>query len=230
MATVRLSQQLHRDLVKTAEEKYQITNPKPNQSPELITEVQNALTKVPLFDDVQTLLNSIHLQTADGTLEREINSLRKKEVSDIRITGITKHSEYQNTGDTTSIEIELPVAMSLPAGGGYLSYNIHINMFDTSVRDALHTSLATAVDTAEAWEEKFIAFSKSIDSMISQCNTVKQLLEAWPGAEKLLPADVIQKLHKKVTRKIDAEKVRDTSNFDADAANQVLLTSSLLGD
>ena len=114
MATVRLSQQLHRDLVKTAEEKYKITNPKPNQSPELITEVQNALTKVPLFDDVDTLLGSIHYQTADGTLEREINSLRKKEVSDIRITGITKHAEYQNTGETTSIEIELPVAMSLP--------------------------------------------------------------------------------------------------------------------
>ena len=183
-----------------------------------------------MFDDVDTLLGSIHYQTADGTLEREINSLRKKEVSDIRITGITKHAEYQNTGETTSIEIELPVAMSLPAGGGYLSYNIAIQMFDASIRDTLHISLAKAVDTAEAWDEKFVAFSKSIDNMISQCNTVKQLLEAWPGAEKLLPADVIQKLHKKVTRKIDAEKVRDTSNFDADAANQVLLTSSLLGD
>ena len=136
-----------------------------------------------MFDDVDTLHGSIHYQTADGTLERR-SIVCAKEVSDIRITGIKKHSEYQNTGDTASIEIELPVAMSLPAGGGYLSYNIHIDMFDTSVRDALHTSLATAVDTAEAWDEKFVAFSKSIDNMIGQCNTVKQLLEAWPNCQK----------------------------------------------
>ena len=94
----------------------------------------------------------------------------------------------------------------------------------------LHSKLATAIDGKDAWYEKYAHFTKSIDSVLDQCNTVKQLLEVWPGAEALLPNDVIQKLHTKVTRKVDAEKVRDLSQFDADAANQVLLTSSLLGD
>lgn len=230
MATVRLSQQLSRDLLKTAEQKYRVSNPEPNQSPELISEVRNALNNVPLFKDVDTLLSSIHYQSADGTLSREINSLQKKDVTDIAVIGIKKHAEYENSGETARIDIELPTPISVPAGGGYLSYTMHIDMFDASIREALHIKLAHAVDTAEAWEEKFRAFSKSIDGVISQCNTVKQLLEVWPAAEKLLPADVIQKLHTKVTRKIDADKVRDLSEFDADAANQVLLTSSLLGD
>ena len=36
MATVRLSQQLHRQLLDAAKEKYKVTNPEPNQSPELM--------------------------------------------------------------------------------------------------------------------------------------------------------------------------------------------------
>lgn len=235
MATVRLSQQLSRDLLKTAEEKYKTSNPEPHQSPELLSELREALNNVPVFKDIETLMGSIHVTNAEGTIGGILSGLEKKDVTDLRITGITKHKaaiseEFGEVTNTAGINVELPTPVKLPAGGGYLNYRIDISMFSPTVRDSLHTKIAAAIDAQDEWNTKFVEFSKSIDSVISQCNTVKQLLEVWPTAEKLLPADVIQKLHTKVTRKIDADKVRDLSQFDADAANQVLLTSSLLGD
>ena len=73
-------------------------------------------------------------------------------------------------------------------------------------------------------------FRESIVQVIRSCNTVKQLLDVFPAAEKLLSSDTIQKLHTKVTRKIDAEAVRERANFDTNIANQVILTSALLGE
>lgn len=152
------------------------------------------------------------------------------DVTEIRVRNITKHARYTETRNTEQIYCELDTPVQLPYGNNYGAYEVSIDSFDITIRDELHSKLATAIDGKDAYNEKYQHFTKSIDSVLEQCNTVKQLLEVWPGAEALLPNDVIQKLHTKVTRKVDAEKVRDLSQFDADAANQVLLTSSLLGD
>ena len=72
-------------------------------------------------------------------------------------------------------------------------------------------------------------FEDKIKSLLTQCNTVKQAIEAWPGIEKLLPDEVIQKMHVKQTRKQRAAAVRQDVDFDATEANQAILTSNLLG-
>ena len=234
MATVRLSQQLHRQLLDAAKEKYKVTNPEPNQSPELISALRTGLQTMPAVTAFNTMLATPAIQnemaTAKSELSHALNRADPSNVTEIRVNNITKHTRYAETGDPTDIYCELDTPVQLPFGSNYGAYDVSINSFDITIRDELHSTLAIAIDNTAAYQEKFSHFAKSINSVLEQCNTVKQLLEVWPGAEALLPNDVIQKLHTKVTRKVDAEKVRDLSQFDADAANQVLLTSSLLGD
>lgn len=233
MATVRLSQQLHRQLLDAAKEKYKVTNPEPNQSPELITLLRSGLQSMPAVTALNVLLATPTIQNEmaiKSEISHALNRADSTNVTEIRVHNITKHARYAETGDPTDIYCELDTPVQLPYGGSYGSYDVSIDSFDITIRDELHSILATAIDNTADYQEKFHHFAKSIDSVLEQCNTIKQLLEVWPGAEALLPNEVIQKLHTKVTRKVDAEKVRDLSQFDADAANQVLLTSSLLGD
>lgn len=233
MATVRLSQQLHRQLLDAAKEKYKVTNPEPNQSPELISALRAGLQTMPAVIAYKMMLVTPAIQSEMATksvISDALNRGALNDVTEIRVRNVTKHARYTETGNTEQIYCELDTPVQLPYGNNYGAYEVSIDSFEITIRDELHSKLATAIDGKDAWYEKYAHFTKSIDSVLDQCNTVKQLLEVWPGAEALLPNDVIQKLHTKVTRKVDAEKVRDLSQFDADAANQVLLTSSLLGD
>jgi len=81
----------------------------------------------------------------------------------------------------------------------------------------------------EDFYSKRKVFEDKIKNLLVQCNTVKQAIEAWPGIEKLLPDDVVQKMHVKQTRKQRAAAVRQDVDFDATEANQAILTSNLLG-
>ena len=233
MATVRLSQQLHRQLLDAAKEKYKVTNPEPNQSPELISALRAGLQTMPAVIAYKMMLVTPAIQSEMATksvISDALNRGALNDVTEIRVRNITEHARYTETGNAEQIYCELDTPVQLPYGNNYGAYEVSIDSFEITIRDELHSKLATAIDGKDAYNEKYQHFTKSIDSVLEQCNTVKQLLEVWPGAEALLPNDVIQKLHTKVTRKVDAEKVRDLSQFDADAANQVLLTSSLLGD
>ena len=78
--------------------------------------------------------------------------------------------------------------------------------------------------------EKKSEFRKGVRNLLEQCNTVKQLLTAWPAASKLLPPATVQKMHEKVERKFDAEAAKARANFDPSQANTTILTAALLGD
>lgn len=78
--------------------------------------------------------------------------------------------------------------------------------------------------------EKKSNFRKGVRDLLDQCNTVKQLLTAWPAASKLLPPETVQKMHEKVERKFDADAAKARANFDPTQANTTILTAALLGD
>lgn len=78
--------------------------------------------------------------------------------------------------------------------------------------------------------EKKSNFRKGVRDLLEQCNTVKQLLTAWPAASKLLPPATVQKMHEKVERRFDADAAKARANFDPSQANTTILTAALLGD
>ncbi len=69
----------------------------------------------------------------------------------------------------------------------------------------------------------------TIEDLLDNCNTLKQLLEVWPAAENLVPQELLSKMHEKVTRQQKARTIREKIEFDADAANQIVLTAKLMG-
>lgn len=233
MATVRISQRLYDEIVDNFKEKYESGNPKPTRSPELLNAIREGLLTMPAVLAFDVMLESPAIQQELQTgseLGTALTRADKSDTTEIRIRKITKHQRYQLTNSDTEVYIDLPTPVKLPYGSNYGYYDVDINSFDISIREELHTKIAAAVDAGHEWDDKFSEATKQIKSILDQCNTVKQLLEVWPGAEKLLSAEVIQKLHTKVTRKVDAEKVLDTSGFDEQQANQVILTANLLGD
>ena len=233
MATVRISQQLYSQIVDNFKAKYESGNPKPTKSPELLNAVREGLLTMPAVLAFDVMLESPAIQQELNTgseLGTALGRAVKNDTTEIRINKITKHKRYQVTNNNTEMYLELPTPVKLPYGSSYGYYDVDINSFDISIREELHTKIADAVDAGHEWDEKFSEATKQIKSVLDQCNTVKQLLSVWAGAEKLLPPEVIQRLHTKVRRNVDTEKVLDTSGFDEQQANQVILTANLLGD
>ena len=233
MATVRISQRLYDDIEKSFRAKYEAGNPKPSRSPELLSAIREGLLTMPALVALDTMLASPVIQQEMNNrseLGSGLNRAKKHEKTEIRINKITKHQRYQVTGSDTELYVDLPTPVKLPYGSNYGYYDVDINSFDISIREELHTKVAAAIDADNEWDDKFSDAVKQVRSILEQCNTVKQLLKVWPGAEKLLSSEVIQKLHTKVKRNVDVEKVLDTSGFDEQQANQVILTANLLGD
>lgn len=233
MATVRISQRLYDEIVDSFKKKYESGNPKPTRSPELLSAVREGLLTMPAVLAFDVMLESPAIQQELNTgseLGTALTRADKSDTTEIRIRKITKHQRYQLTNSSTEMYVELPTPVKLPYGSNYGYYDVDINSFDISIREELHTKIAAAVDASHEWDDKFNEATKQVRSILEQCNTVKQLLKVWPGAEKLLSSEVIQKLHTKVTRNVDVEKVLDTSGFDEQQANQVILTANLLGD
>ena len=233
MATVRISQRLYDEIIKSFREKYEAGNPKPSKSPELLSAVREGLLTMPAVLAFDTMLESPAIQQEINTgseLGTALSRAVKNDTTEIRINKITKHQRFQLTNSSTEMYVDLPTPVKLPYGSNYGYYDVDINSFDISIREELHTKIAAAVDASHEWDDKFNEATKQVRSVLEQCNTVKQLLKVWPGAEKLLSSEVIQKLHTRVKRNVDVEKVLDTSGFDEQQANQVILTANLLGD
>ena len=233
MATVRISQRLYDEIIKSFREKYEAGNPKPSKSPELLSAVREGLLTMPAVLAFDTMLESPAIQQEINTgseLGTALGRAVKNDTTEIRINKITKHQRFQLTNSSTEMYVDLPTPVKLPYGSNYGYYDVDINSFDISIREELHTKIAAAVDASHEWDDKFNEATKQVRSVLEQCNTVKQLLKVWPGAEKLLSSEVIQKLHTRVKRNVDVEKVLDTSGFDEQQANQVILTANLLGD
>lgn len=230
MATVRMSHQLGRNLVKKATEKYKLSNPAPTETPELKIKIREALSRMPILEEFKEFKRKPHVhnlitQASDrshtwSSVTSAVMSFRDGEVKVVNI----------KRENNSSFRITLDTPMNLPGGDSYSGWSCNITDFVHDDEVDIERRIVAAESAYSNWRDKYREFETSIESVVNNVNTVKQLLDVWPAAEKLLDADIIQRLHTKVTRKVNAQAVLDKSNFDPDAANQVILTASLLGD
>jgi len=226
-----MSQQLARDLVKKATEKYKLSNPAPTETPELKIKIREAVNRMPIIKEFREFTQKPNIQKviaqAGGrshywsTVTSSIMSLVESE---------TKVIQIKREGNTSSFRLDLDTPMNLPGADSYSVWSCDIDNFTHEDAVDIARSIIAAETALSDWRDKYRDFESSIESVVNNVNTVKQLLDVWPAAEKLLDADTIQRLHTKVTRKVNAQAVLDKSNFNPDAANQVILTASLLGD
>lgn len=229
MATVRMTQQMASSISRKAMEKWETANPSPSALPEFKQFVRGAVQRMPILAFVKEFSDKPEVQAAakhNTNLTNYISGLiEETEHSKVYIEHIPAASD-----GTFNLPVEFDTPVRLPGQNSYRTPDIEIDMFAADDKDEIIRRANVARAQEDQWAQQRRTFQTSIDQIIDSCNTVKQLLDVWPAAEKLLDADVIQRLHTKVTRKIDADAVRQRANFDPDQANQVLLTSSLLGD
>ena len=253
MATVRMTQTMASDIETAAMKAWHNTNPSPEKNPELQALVRQAVLRMPVITKIKEIADDpVVKELIDGKNTRLTGYLKpfadSSEVSEVFLEDIPRTEApssshwqtvvgYDDQGRSTTQEftefnmkIEFDTPIIVPCVDSWMHFDIEYNQLHPDDRLEIATKATEAYVQSRDHSQKESDFRESIQQVIKSCNTVKQLLDVWPAAEKLLSADTIQKLHKKVTRKIDADAVRERANFDPNAANQVILTNSLLGD
>lgn len=232
MATVRMTQQMANDIEKKAMNAWDNTNPSPTNNRELASKIRAAVNRMPLITKLIDLGNDPIIQENLKYKTRLTSTVRpfdtRCEVTQVRLEDIP--CTYDTNIERFNLSIELDTPISVPAVEHWMTFDVSFNQLTEQDRNEIMVYANSASEKEAAHSTARYDFRESILQVIRSCNTVKQLLDVWPAAEKLLSPETIQRLHTKVTRKIDAEAVRERANFDPNTANQVILTSSLLGD
>jgi len=232
MATVRMTQQMSDDIEIKAMDAWDNTNPSPTNDPELASKIRAAVNRMPLIAKVIDIGNDPIIQENLKYKTRLTSAVRpfdtRCEVTHVHLEDIP--CTYDSSRETFNLRVALDTPISVPAVEHWMAFDVSFNQLVEQDRNEIMVYANSASEKEAAHSTARYDFRESILQVIRSCNTVKQLLDVWPAAEKLLSPETIQKLHTKVTRKIDADAVRERANFDPNAANQVILTSALLGD
>lgn len=235
MASVRLSQDMRSRILNRARDAFNIANPEWKPSNDFQLGLKKALSN----SESQKIAKQVHdlvTNKASGF------GLAKMAPEPYKFTGLSikrlanPQEQLNNRTSWNSDYMELRVEFDSPVTlwnkpSGYESYASTIGIDDLNQED--RTEILEYVNAAhESIHDRESAkdtYDAQIASLLNNCNTLKQLLEAWPAAENLVDQDAISKMHEKVTRVTAARERRESVNFDADAANQMVLTAKLVG-
>lgn len=240
MASVRMTNELRDDIRRAAERAYSLSNPEPKPSNEYVTAVRAAIICSP----EQTFLRDVKILGK----ERGVDKMNRYGINILpqtpkeAITGVElrvknaggDHSQrdaHRNYRETT-VKFDTPMTDYLIFDNSNHRWGDPVTWVDdmriedkTLLMEHFHAFL----ELNETWATARRTYEHSIRELVSECTTLKQLLEIWPAAESLVPANKIQKMHTKVTRAQRAAAIKEEICFDPTIANQAVLTAKMLG-
>lgn len=237
MASVRMTNELRTDIRRAAEKAYELSNPEPSPSNAYIELVRNAIINDPGQAFMRSMLNQGNLLGLDSRYGYQLLPSKPRDIVgavDLRITtlaGAISGSRSNNYKQTT-IRFASPIVDFLFLNQDQLRWGVphmYINDFRDEDKSEIIEQFENHQTAEEAHETLQNQYNRSISKLVEQCTTLKQLLEIWPAAESLVPADKIQRLHTKVTRIERAKQIKEEISFDPTFANQTVLTAKLLG-
>lgn len=233
MASVRMTQALRDEIMRNAVNAYDTANPNPQPSTEFVEKARHAIMNSP----EQKFL----AEWADAGCKRGL--MKEARHGDNILPDTMKEpptaidlklpTDASNRKDYQSVEIKF----ATPLRSWRTIYNrsywgnpdVYIPDLDPSDRSDLTRMLTEHCNTRRDHRNAKNSYECQIRDLLRSVTTVKQLLEVWPGAESLIPADAIAKMHVKVTRKQRAQEIKEQVSFDPTIANQAVLTSKMLG-
>ena len=238
MASVRMTNELRDDIRRKAEEAYSLANPHPKPSNKYVTAVLDAVRHSP----EQTFLRDIkklgeeRAVDSDTRYGQNILPHKPKEVVtsiELRIKTLTGViSVHGRDYKETTIKFDTPIADYLVVDGDRHRWSdpvVWINDLRLEDKTQIIEYFEAHLKSTEEHNQAQGLYDQSIYNLVSTCTTLKQLLEVWPAAESLVPANKIQKMHTKVTRKQRAATIKEEISFDPTIANQAVLTAKMLG-
>lgn len=217
MASVRMTQDLRRTILKNAEEAFTLANP----APQVSNELRNTLARAVLNAPVQSLLKRL----TDIQLKSfNVNSPERKQVSAIDL-------HYDNTRLNRSmwLAITLNAPITIYTGRTYSNPDVYVRDLLVQDQSALTNSLNAFDSLSNEYEIKLRLYRNKIDSLLDNVTSVRQFLDAWPAGEQFVPREAIQRMQEKITRKQRAQKIIEKVDFDDSEVNEVVLTAKVMG-
>jgi hypothetical protein len=240
MSTVRMSDQLQRDITRKAEDMYDKAHPY-QEYPEYLG---NKIYTKYLKDDLESLSSHILSNVPDEMSNRK---LQMSEVTDLSIKStycIHKNptddpQDYDGEPEYGEYRFELKII------GGYQM----LKLFNTgsSYNDEIQVDLVINTDKAvpdcelmaqlyrlkrdnDKRADERNNYRRTVRNTIESFTTLNQALKAWPALKDLVPQDKITKVYEKVERKAKQKQQREAIEVQEQELNSVILTASLLGD
>lgn len=232
MASVRMSNELRAQMKRAAIDAWHVANPQPKASVEFANEL------VLLINNSEGQQNAakVHEASKNKKFGRSFsfggdNLVKKRQVDSFAFIWDFSRSPGESSSMNT-VRIELPLKTEIFTNDHYYGLKLYASDITSEAHDNYpslknkHFDLWNRVDQYNTNRGEF---EHQIHELLWHCNTLKQLLEAWPAAESLVPQHLLQKMHEKVTRKQTAARVKEDINFDDTTANKALLAAKMLG-
>ena len=228
MASVRITRELRRDITNRASNAFETANPHPTASTEFQQLMQHAIPRMPsqiaLGKIKQIYDNEISGHKSFNNKEHAVHVTNKSEVN-ILLTPDNGERAFP-----VKVVFAAPVQVYDKETSVWHDQS-KVIIEDLAVEDQPEVRRLTAelADRITVNQQAARDYRHAIEDLLDNCNTLKQLLEIWPAAENLVPQELVSKMHEKVTRQQKARAVREKIEFDATAANQIVLTAKLMG-
>ena len=241
MSTVRMSDQLQRDITRKAEDMYDKAHPY-QDFPEYLG---NKIYTKYLKDDLENVSSHVLANMPDEISNRK---LRMTEVTDLFVT--SNYCIHKNASDDPEDYDGEPEfgehRFMLKVIGGYQvlkMFNTGSNYNNDELQLDLVINTDNAVPDCELIAELYKIrrendlranernnYRRTVSNTIESFTTLNQALKAWPALKDLVSQDKIDKVYEKIERKVKQQQQREAIEVQEQALNSVILTASLLGD
>lgn len=241
MSTVRMSDQLQRDITRKAEDMYDRAHPY-QEFPEYLG---NKIYTKYLKDDLENVSSHVLSNMPNEISNRK---LKMAEVTDLNIT--SNYCIHKNaTDDPEDYDGEPEFGehrFMIKVIGGYQvlkMFNTGSNYNNDELQLDLVINTDNAVPDCELIAELYKIrrendlranernnYRRTVSNTIESFTTLNQALKAWPALKDLVSQDKIDKVYEKVERKAKQQQQREAIEVQEQALNSVILTASLLGD
>jgi len=241
MSTVRMSDQLQRDITRKAEDMYDRAHPY-QEFPEYLG---NKIYTKYLKDDLENVSSHVLSNMPNEISNRK---LKMAEVTDLSIT--SNYCIHKNaTDDPEDYDGEPEFGehrFMIKVIGGYQvlkMFNTGSNYNNDELQLDLVINTDNAVPDCELIAELYKIrrendlranernnYRRTVSNTIESFTTLNQALKAWPALKDLVSQDKIDKVYEKVERKAKQQQQREAIEVQEQALNSVILTASLLGD
>ena len=219
MGSVRLTKDRANRIHRKAIQAFEIANPQPTLS----AEIKNLIWQGAYGDPIQVACRQF--------VEDNRSALSERQLGITRVETDRVNYKFKLDDKERGVEFHWPTERMLFGGRNAYLHSLHKGKLggnsdedNAKIEEAVREN-ATQRDQLT---ERYNTFYSQTSKLLSECNTLKQLLESWPAAKEFVDADDIRQMHEKITRKQAARRRIDTSGVDIDSLNQVVLTSKLV--
>ena len=242
MASIRMSNQLREQMYAEARSNFEITNKTPVFDNETTITIESIIRN----SKMQLNLKEVYDKTHSSGLST-VNSFGLDSSSKYRMINIKEYDEIwlqgevletngngPTTGKTTTHKVAITLPLKRPfyvceTGSYYDNNSQTCNLQDMEQEevDMLQPLLQNHYERLTAYQNKRTEYERQIKELLWKASTLKKVLDVWPAAEQLVPHEIIQRMHEKITRATSAKRLQEDISFDTQLVNNVALKAKL---